>query len=232
MITMNITKQIEGLYKALNDSELPDKAELKCEIGCCINSLIDYYHTVVNEQLYYSSTAADERNSFIMKQKDEQRSEKHDDCIRSCARLNEICQAAGVEPLCDFDITDRRRVAEFCGFVVSELFYSNINCKDSMASWISFENPDVSDSDVFAKVYADFVTDKFNRRFSEIKISCEDARIEYDEILFVYKDSKGEGNTLVGDIEMSRLNEYGYISKRINETYLFLVSVYEQKGFK
>ncbi len=229
---MEIKMQIEKLYKALNDSELPDKAELKREIGCCINSLIDYYHTIVNEQLYYSSTVADERNSFIMKQKDEQRSEKHDDCIRSCARLNEICQAAGVEPLCDFDITDRRRVAEFCGFVVSELFYSNINCKDPMASWISFENPDVSDSDVFAKVYADFVTNKFNRRFSEIKISCEDARIECDEIFFVYKDSKGEGNTLVGDIDMLRLNEYGYISKRINETYLFLVSVYEQKGFK
>ncbi len=135
---MEIKMQIEKLYKALNDSELPDKAELKREIGCCINSLIDYYHTVVNEQLYYSSTAADERNSFIMKQKDEQRSEKHDDCIRSCARLNEICQAVGVEPLCDFDITDRRRVAEFCGFVVSELFYSNINCKDPMASWLSF----------------------------------------------------------------------------------------------
>ena len=75
VIPLNITKQIEGLYKALNDSELPDKAELKCEIGCCNNSLIDYYHTVVNEQLYYSSTAADERNSFIMKQNDEQRSE-------------------------------------------------------------------------------------------------------------------------------------------------------------
>jgi hypothetical protein len=80
-----------------------------------------------------------------MKQKDEQRSEKHDDCIRSCARLNEICQAAGVEPLCDFDITDRRRVAEFCGFVASGLFYSNINCKDSMASWLSFADKTMAD---------------------------------------------------------------------------------------
>lgn len=222
---MDLIKRLMELIKAL-------PTDKRHEAKACFDAILGYFLIVVNEQRYSLETLKDELDFAYMKVLEKQRSEAHDAGINACNRLNELCREVNVDKICDFDITDRRRVAEFCGFVVSELFYSNINCKDPMASWISFENPDVSDSDVFAKVYAEFVTDKFNRRFSEIKISCEDVRIEYDEILFVYKDSKGEGNTLVGHIEMSRLIEYGYISKRINETYLFLVSVYEQKGFK
>lgn len=227
---MDINKRLVDLFEKLDNSDFVNKAELKAEVKCCIDAMILYFSVVSDEQLHCIEKTNNNLTSFVMLEK--KRSEAHDDAINACSRLNELCREVNVDKICDFDITDRRRVAEFCGFVVSELFYSNINCKDPMASWISFENPEVSDSDVFAKVYADFVTDKFNRRFSEIKISCEDTRIESDEIFFVYKDSKGEGNTLVGDIDMSRLNEYGYISKRINETYLFLVSAYERKGFK
>ncbi len=222
---MDINKRITDLFESLPDNG-------RHEAKACFDSILGYFLIVVNEQRYSLETPKDELDFAYMKVLEKQRSEAHDAGINACSRLNELCREMNVDKICDFDVTDRKQVAEFCGFVVSGLFYSNINCKDPMASWISFENPEVSDSDVFAKVYADFVTNKFNRRFSEIKISCEDVRIEYDEILFVYKDSKGEGNTLVGDIEMSRLNEYGYISKRINETYLFLISVYERKGFK
>lgn len=73
-----------------------------------------------------------------MKVLEKQRSEAHDAGINACNRLNELCREVNVDKICDFDINDRRRVSEFSGFVVSEFFYSNINCKEPMASWLSF----------------------------------------------------------------------------------------------
>lgn len=151
MITMNTTKQIEGLYKALNDSELPNKEELKREAGCCINSLIDYFHTVVDEQLYYSSTTVDERNSFIMKQKDEQRSEKHDACIRACSRINEVCRMLKFSEIFDFDMKDRRKVAATCGLIAGELFFSNLNNEGTLKDYLTFADRNIHDLDIFAK---------------------------------------------------------------------------------
>ena len=229
MITMNITKQIEGLYKALNDSELPDKAELKRETGCCINSLIDYYHTVVSEQLYYSSTAADERNAFLMKQKDEQRSEKHDDCIRSCARLNEICLAAGVEPLCDFEINDRRKVAEFCGFIVSSLFFSNINCEDPLASFLSFADAGRSDTEIFINVIKDLVIEKLNSRFDDIKFVCHKVYVECDFLYFDYEDSFGYRETVGMNVDTGSLYLHGYVNRTADRFYWDIVSSYLTK---
>ena len=103
---------------ALNNSELPNKEELKRETGCCINSFIEYFNSVVNEQLYYSSTNTQERKVYEMKLRDEQRSKKHDDCIRACYRLNEICSAVNVDKICNVDIKDRTQVAQFCGYII------------------------------------------------------------------------------------------------------------------
>ena len=226
---MEIKMKIEKLYKALNDSELPDKAELKREIGCCINSLIDYYHTVVNEQFYYSSTAADERNSFIMKQKDEQRSKKHDDCIRSCARLNEICQAAGVEPLCDFYISDRLKVAEFCGFLVSSLFFSNINCEDPMASCLSFADAGRSDTEIFINVLKDLVIEKLNSRFKDIKFVCHNVYVEDDYLYFDYEDSFGYRETVGMNVDTGSFYLHGYVNRTVDRFYWDIVSSYLTK---
>ena len=223
---MEIKKRIEKLYKTLNDTELPDKAELKRETGYCINSLIDYYHTVVSEQLYYSDTAADERNSYIMKQKDEQRSEKHDDCIRSCARLNEICQAAGVEPVCDFDISDRRKVAEFCGFIVSSLFFSNINCEDPLASCLSFADADRSDTEIFINVLKDLVIEKLNSRFEDIKFVCHKVYVEGYYLYFDYEDSFGYRETVGMNVDTGSLYLHGYVNRIVDRFYWDIVSCY------
>ena len=53
---MEINKQIEELFEVLNNSDLPNKEDLKRETVCGINTFIDYFNTVVSEQIYYSST--------------------------------------------------------------------------------------------------------------------------------------------------------------------------------
>ena len=121
---------------ALNNSELSDKEELKREAGCCINSLIEYFNAVVNEQLYYSSTNTLERKVSEMKLRDEQRSKKHDDCIRACYRLNEICLAVNVDKICNFDVEDRTQVAQFCGYFISSLYFSNIRSDEDLNKWL------------------------------------------------------------------------------------------------
>lgn len=129
-------KQIEELYKALNNSEHPDKEELKREAGCCINSLIEYFNSVVNEQLYYSSTNTQERKVYEMKLWDEQRSKKHDDCIRACCQLNDTCSVLNVDKICSFNVEDRTQVAQFCGYFISSLYFSNIRCNEDLTKWL------------------------------------------------------------------------------------------------
>lgn len=106
----------------------------------CFETLKVYSVLVVNEKLNFL-TSFDYAEGICladMRFWEKYRSDAHDAAINACSRLNELCQEANVEKICDFDVTDRKKVAEFCGFVLSSLFYSNINCKDPMASWLSF----------------------------------------------------------------------------------------------
>ena len=135
---MEINKHIEELFMALNNSELPDKEELKRETGCCINSLIEYFNSVVNEQLYYLSTNTQERKVYEMKLRDEQRRKKHDDCIRACCQLNDTCTVLNVDKICNFDVEDRTQVARFCGYFISSLYFSNIRSGEDLNKWLDF----------------------------------------------------------------------------------------------
>ena len=128
---MDLIKRLTELFDALPDKE-------HHEVKVCIEAFIGYYKAVVNEQRYCLETPKDEFDYLRVKLLEKCRSEAHDAAINACSRLNELCQESNVEKICDFDVTDRKKVAEFCGFVLSTLFYSNINCEDPMASWISF----------------------------------------------------------------------------------------------
>ena len=142
---MDINKRLIDLFKKLDNSELANKAELKAEVKCCVDAMMHYFSVVSDEQLHCLEKTNSNLTSIMMLGK--KRSEAHDDAINACSRLNELCREVNVDKICDFDITDRRRVAEFCGFVVSELFYSNINCKDPMASWLSFADKTMADEE-------------------------------------------------------------------------------------
>ena len=143
---MDFNKRIPELFESLPANEW-------YEARVCIETLKDYCVLVVEEQLQLKileTIKNEEGNSNYfanLKQWEKCRSEAHDAAINACSRLNELCREVNVDKICDFDITDRRRVAEFCGFVVSELFYSNINCKDPMASWLSFADKTMADEE-------------------------------------------------------------------------------------
>ena len=137
-MSKSINKRITDLFESLSDNG-------RHEAKACIDAFWGYYSIVVNEQRYSLETPKDELDYTYMKILEKQRSEAHDAGINACSRLNELCREVNVDKICDFDITDRRRVAEFCGFVVSELFYSNIICKDPMASWLSSADKTMAD---------------------------------------------------------------------------------------
>lgn len=129
---------INNLFEAIENSNLPDKEELKAEANSLIDCFISYFILVSREQLIYSATPADKQNNGIMKMKNKMRSEAHDSCIMACKRLNDISEKVNTAPFANFDTDDRRKVAEFAGYIASSMYFSNINCNDSLASWLSF----------------------------------------------------------------------------------------------
>ncbi len=135
---MKLNKRITNLLGSLPDNE-------RHEAKVCFDAIVGYFLIVVNEQRYSLETPKDELDFAYMKVLEKQRSEAHDAGINACSRLNELCREVNVDKICDFDITDRRRVAEFCGFVVSGFFYSKINSKEPLASWLSFADKTMAD---------------------------------------------------------------------------------------
>ena len=129
---MDLIKQLTELFEALPDKEMVD-------VNVCLDAFVGYYLSVVIQQRDYLVTPIPKDECYsLLKTREKRRSEAHDAAINACSRLNELCQEVNAEKICDFDVTDRNKVAEFCGFVLSSLFYSNINCKDSVTSWLSF----------------------------------------------------------------------------------------------
>lgn len=124
---MDIVKRVDALYEALDNSSLTDKAELKAEVKCCIDAMMHYFSVVSDEKIYSLENAKGDpdRSSIVFLEK--RRREAHDDAINACSRLNEICREVNVDVIYDFDTNDRRKVAEFCGILAGELFFSNIN---------------------------------------------------------------------------------------------------------
>lgn len=114
------------IFEAIEAADIGNKEELRRDACECVNKIIAYFNTVVNEAVYYSTTPAEEFNTGMVKSYDERRREAHDDCILACVRLNEICDLLGISRLCNFDTNDRRRVAQFCGTFVRCLYYGNI----------------------------------------------------------------------------------------------------------
>ena len=134
---MDLIKRFTELLKAIPTDEFH-------EAIVCFETLKVYSELVVNEKLNLL-TSFDYEEGICLADMRFWEKYRSDAAINACSRLNELCREVNVDKICDFDITDRRRVAEFCGFVVSGLFYSNINCNDPMASWLSFADKTMAD---------------------------------------------------------------------------------------
>ena len=130
----NILVQLYELSEAL---DLVHKDELKDELKSCTDILERYFQIVVREKEYYSITPKEKLNVPMVEAYDTQRRLAHDDCIRACYRLNEICLAVNVDKICNFDVEDRNQVAQFCGYFISSLYFSNIRCDESLNEWLN-----------------------------------------------------------------------------------------------
>ena len=128
-----IMRLCEVIYK----SDLPNKADLLHEFNACVYSIDEYFDIVMQEQWYYSTTPKEEQTKYNCDRPDEQRRKfAHDDCVSACAHLNEICSQLGIENICDFDTSDRRKVAEFAGYIICMFYFTNINTNDPMTEWL------------------------------------------------------------------------------------------------
>lgn len=174
VITMNnpIMRLCEAIYK----SDLPNKSDLMHEFNACVTYIDEYFDIVMQEQEYYSTTTKEEQTKYNCDRPDElRRIFAHDDCVSACTHLNEICLQLGIENICDFDTSDRRKVAEFAGYIICMFYFNNINTNEPMTDWLdkcpyekhpSNENTTVSDTNVLAA--AEKIMDRFDEAFKEL----------------------------------------------------------------
>ena len=127
---------VTKLFEALEASELAEKDEIKRKIVSCIDMLERYYQIVIREEMYYSSSPVEKLNVTMLKTYDSRRRSAHDECIAACKRLNEICAILKIEKICNVDVEDRSQVAQFCGCIISNLYFSNIRCDEELIKWL------------------------------------------------------------------------------------------------
>lgn len=127
---------VTKLFKAVEASELAEKDEIKRKIVSCIDMLERYYQTVIREEIYYSSMPVEELNVTMVNAYDSRRRAAHDECISACKRLNEICAILKIEKICNVDVEDRAQAAQFCGCIISNLYFSNIRCDEDLIKWL------------------------------------------------------------------------------------------------
>ena len=59
-----------------------------------------------------------------------------DECVAACKRLNEICAILKTEKICNVDVENRAQIAQFCGYIISNLYFSNIRCDEDLIKWL------------------------------------------------------------------------------------------------
>ena len=127
---------VTKLFEALEASELTEKDEFKRKIVSCIDMLERYYQIVISEEMYYSSRPVGKLNVTMLKTYDSRRRSAHDECIAACKWLNEICAILNIEKICNVDVENRAQIAQFCGYIISNLYFSNIRCDENLIKWL------------------------------------------------------------------------------------------------
>ena len=125
------------IFEAINKSDAENKDKMKNEVWSCVSDFNTYFECVVRENCYYSSTPKEKQRAADMIIRDRQRRSNHDLCMYDCAVLNMICSSLDIGNICDFDLEDRAKVAQFCGYVVSSLYFGNIRKDDEVDEWMS-----------------------------------------------------------------------------------------------
>ena len=134
---MEMESPLAYIFDAIDKSDAENKDKMKSEVWSCISDFITYFRCVVGENFYYSSTPKEEQRAVDMIIRDRHRRSNHDLCMYDCAVLNMICSSLNINNICDFDLDDRAKVAQFCGYIVSSLYFGNIRKDDEVDEWMS-----------------------------------------------------------------------------------------------
>lgn len=138
---------LSEFFERLEATSLSNKEEIRAGAKHDLNVFINYFNTVVSEAVYYSTTPKDDLNTYMMKNYDETRREEHNRCVQACFELNKYCEQIGFPKICDFELEDRHKIAEFCGFVVSSFYYGNIGIERSFDDLVQEFAHNVPDDD-------------------------------------------------------------------------------------
>jgi len=125
------------IFDAIEKSDVENKADLMRDVWFGILTFFSYFRCVGESSVYYSHNLQETLNIRWKNSLYEQRTMLHNEVIFYCTRLNEICFELNIKRLCDFDLEDRAKVAQFCGYIVSALYFGNIRNDYEVDEWMS-----------------------------------------------------------------------------------------------
>ena len=125
------------IFDAIDKSDVENKADMMRDVWFGILTFFSYFRSVGESNIYYSKNLQEKLNIGWKNSLYEQRTMLHDEVMFYCTRLNEICSELNIKRLCNFDLEDRANVAQFCGYIVSSLYFGNIRKDDEVDEWLS-----------------------------------------------------------------------------------------------
>lgn len=118
--------EINELIKTIKKSNFKNKEEYLLSLVDIINSFVEYSNSVINIEIYAQSVSEwNQVSSYMYKQKDEDRSIKHDICIDKCDKLNKIANDFNFDLY--IDTSNRHEVACFVGDTIKSIYDKSIN---------------------------------------------------------------------------------------------------------
>ena len=125
------------IFDAIDESDVTNKTDLMRDVWFGILTFSSYFRCVGESNIYYSKNLQEKLNMGWKNSLYEQRTMLHNEVIFYFTRLNEICFELNIKRLCDFDLEDRAKVAQFCGYIVSALYFGNIRNDYEVDEWMS-----------------------------------------------------------------------------------------------
>ncbi|MCM1430344.1 MAG: DUF3232 domain-containing protein [Muribaculaceae bacterium] len=132
----NVRKMQNGIteiFDKLKETRNDDEKIQDCKVlTACLNSFGDYFNHIVKMNIYSKSVISwTSVSEYMYKHMDEERRNLHDVAIQSCREINEICKKYNIPLVCDFDIDNRYKVAEFIACIITNAYLEGIHCEKS-----------------------------------------------------------------------------------------------------
>lgn len=131
MIKEKIFNLINAINKSIESDSVDEKEELYTFVVDTTNKYVQYVNSVIIMELemaLYQGIRFDDPEKYKDKiiKLDTNRKQSHDIAISSCNQLNRLCETVNVDKICDFDTSDRYKVADFIGNFINEMYNEGI----------------------------------------------------------------------------------------------------------